>query len=322
MISARKNFDVLTNSIAKTSAYWDRLSGNAKGIAWISVAAVLFAGMTAMIKAAGTGIHVTEILVVRQAVMVLIVAPTILSDFPNSMKTERLDLHMARIALAATAMLCGFTAIIHLPLAEATAIGFSKTFFLTIFAIFILKETVGPRRWAATIVGFIGVLIIVRPTGADAFTFYGFLAICGAACAGMVMILIRILARYDRPVTILTYQALFVGLLMAPPAFYYWKTPSVDELILMVAIGIISWAAQMCNIQAFKAGEATAIASVDYSRLLYATIIGFIFFSELPDSATWIGAAIIIAASVYMARREAVRGRQLVRAPNDKGLAG
>lgn len=318
----RKILAVLTDSIAKAARSWDTLSGNAKGIAWISVAAILFAGMTAMIKAAGTTIHVTEILVFRQAVMVLIVAPTILADFPSSMKTKRVDLHVARIALAATAMLCGFTAIIHLPLAEATAIGFSKTFFLTIFAIFILKETVGPRRWAATIVGFIGVLVIVRPTGADAFTLYGFLAICGAACAGMVMILIRILARYDRPVTILTYQALFVGLIMAPPAAYYWTTPTFDEVILLVAIGIISWAAQMCNIQAFKAGEATAIASVDYSRLLYATIIGFVFFSELPDNVTWVGAAIIIGASVYTARREAVRGKKLVRAPNDKGLAG
>lgn len=312
----------LTNTLAKTSAYWDRLSGNTQGIIWISVAAILFAGMTAMIKEAGTTIHVTEILVFRQVVMVLIVAPTILADFPNSMKTNRVDLHVARIILAATAMLCGFTAIIHLPLAEATAIGFSKTFFLTIFAIFILKETVGARRWAATIVGFVGVLVIVRPVGADAFTLYGLLAICGSACAGMVMIIIRILARHDRPVTILTYQALFVGVIMVPPAIYYWTTPSVDDLVLLVAIGIISWAAQMCNIQAFKAGEATAIASMDYSRLLYATVIGYVYFSELPDTATWVGAAIIIGASVYTARREAVRGKKLVRAPNDKGLAG
>ena len=138
----------------------------------------------------------------------------------------------------------------------------------------------------------------------------------------MVMIILRILARIDRPTTILTYQALFVGLIMLPPAIWFWKTPSLDEFILMIAIGIISWAAQMCNIQAFRAGEATAIASIDYSRLLYSTIIGYFFFAELPDTATWIGAAIIIGAAVYTARREAVLGRKLVRAPNDKGLAG
>jgi len=318
----RKKIGLFGYSVAKSTAYWEKLPSNARGIAWISVAALLFAGMTAMIKAVGAGIHVTEILAFRQAIMVLIVAPTILSDFPNSMKTRRLGLHAARIFLAATAMLCGFTAIINLPLAEATAIGFSKTFFLTVFAIFILKETVGARRWAATIVGFVGVLVILRPTGADAFTLYGLLAIIGAACAGMVMILIRIMARYDRPVTILTYQALFVGLLMAPPAVYFWKMPNAHEMVLLVAIGVISWAAQMCNIQAFKAGEATAIASVDYSRLLYATVIGYMYFSELPDTTTWIGAAIIIGASIYTARREAVRGKKLVRAPNDKGLAG
>ena len=308
--------------IALKQDRWQALPGNVRGIAWILVAALLFAMMTVLIKIVGETIHVTEILLIRQAVMVLIVAPAILPSFPASMATSRPDLHAARILLATTAMLCGFTAIIHLPLAEATAIGFSKTFFITIFAILILKETVGVRRWTATIVGFIGVLIIVRPTGIDALTAYGLLALGGAAAASMVMILIRLLSKIDKPVTILTYQALFVGLIMAPPAVWFWTWPSLEEFALMVAIGVVSWAAQMCNIQAFKAGEATAIASFDYTRLLYAAVAGYLLFSDVPDLATWLGAAIIIGASIYTARREAARGKKLVRAPNDKGLAG
>ena len=216
-------------------------------------------------------------------------------------------------------MLCGFTAIIEMPLADATAISFSKTFFITIFAIWLLGETVGLHRWGATIIGFVGVILMLRPDGDGLVDPYALLAIAGAACAGMVMIVVRILTRTDPPVTILTYQALGVGLIMAIPAIMTWQAPTLGQWGLLLVIGAISWAAQMANIQAFKAGEATAIASLDYTRLLYATIFGALIFSQWPRVETLIGAAIIIAASIYTVRREAKRGRELARASDGRG---
>ena len=150
---------------------------------------------------------------------------------------------------------------------------------------------------------------------------YGIMAVVGAAGGGLVMILIRYLSRFDKPVTILIYQTVFVGLLALPFALYQWIWPTPREALILVAIGLVSLLGQICNIRAFAAGEATAIAALDYTRLLWAAIIGFIVFSETPTATTLIGAAIIISASIYTVWREAKRGQQLARSPASRGDA-
>mgnify|MGYP000191632297 CR=1 FL=1 len=297
------------------------LPSNTVGALWILLAAFLFSIMVTLIKFVGQDLSVFQILVVRQALMLAIVAPKILRGLPTSLATKRPGLQLTRIVVAATAMLCGFTAVIELPLADATAISFSKTFFLTIFAIWLLGETVGIHRWGATIVGFLGVLLMLRPHGEGLVDPYALLAIAGAACAGLVMIVVRMLTRTDAPVTILTYQAFGVGLIMLVPAALTWQAPTLTEWGLLLLVGIVSWAAQMANIQAFRAGEATAIASLDYTRLLYATIFGAVIFSQWPRIETLFGAAVIIAASIYTVRREAKRGRELARAADARGYS-
>ena len=296
-----------------------KLPANTIGALWILQAAFLFAIMTALIKFTGDNLSVFQILLIRQVVMIVIVAPTIVRGLPSSLATKRPDLQAARIVCATLGMLLGFTAFIELPLADATALGFSKTFFITIFAILFLGETVGAHRWGATIVGFLGVLLMLRPEGGGLVNIYALMAIAGAASAGMVMVILRILTKTDSPTTILTYQAGFVGLIMAIPAIYTWQHPTFQEWCLLIALGVISWAGQMSNIKAFQSGEATAIASLDYTRLLYATVIGVIVFNHWPSLETLTGAAIIIGASIYTIRREAKRGRMLSRAAEGRG---
>ncbi|WP_269581057.1 DMT family transporter [Roseibium sp. Sym1] len=303
----------------KLASLTEQLPSNTIGALWILLAAFGFSIMVTLIKLLGQDLSVFQILVVRQGVMLAIVAPKILSGLPTSLETKRPWLQLTRVLFAATAMLCGFTAVIEMPLADATAISFSKTFFITIFAIWLLGETVGVHRWGATIVGFLGVVLMLRPDGDGLIDPFALLAIAGAACAGMVMIVVRMLTRTDPPVTILTYQAFGVGLIMLVPAVLTWQTPTLGQWGLLVVIGIISWAAQMANIRAFRAGEATAIASLDYTRLLYATIFGALIFSQWPRVETLVGAAIIILASIYTVRREAKRGRELARASDGRG---
>ncbi|MBO6893223.1 MAG: DMT family transporter [Roseibium sp.] len=298
-----------------------QLPSNTIGALWILQAAFLFSIMVTLIKFLGQDLSVFQILVVRQFIMLAIVAPKILSGLPTSLATKRPGLQITRIIVATTAMLLGFTAVIEMPLADATAISFSKTFFVTLFAIWFLGETVGIHRWGATIVGFIGVLLMLRPDGEGLVDLYALFAIASAACAGLVMIVVRLLTRTDAPVTILTYQALGVGLIMLVPALMTWQAPTLEQWGLLLAVGIVSWAAQMSNIQAFKAGEATAIASLDYTRLLYATILGALVFSQWPRLETLIGAGVIIAASIYTVRREAKRGRELARAADGRGYS-
>ena len=198
-----------------------------------------------------------------------------------------------------------------MPLADATAIGFAKSFFVTICAIFFLNEVIGIRRWFAVIIGFIGVLIVLRP-GFEGFTIYGVYALIGSAGAGTVMVVIRILTRTETTISILTYQALGVGLVVAIPGFWFWVWPTAYEWTLLIAMGIISYIAQMLNITAYKYGEASVMASLDYVRLIYAVLFGWLLFETLPDFWTWFGAMIIISASIYTIHRENQKKQEIV----------
>jgi drug/metabolite transporter (DMT)-like permease len=279
---------------------------------------MFFSVVASLVKTIGARLPVLEILMVRQAVILVATLPVIVRHFPQALITRKPWHHAARVCCALVAMFGGFTAVVHLPLADATALGFAKSFFITIFAIVFLKEIVGIRRWSAIIVGFAGVLIMLKPD-ADGINIYGVMAVGAAAAGGGVMILIRYLSRFDKPITILTYQTVFVGLLATPFALYQWVWPTPREALVLLAIGLVSMIGQMCNIRAFGAGEATAIAALDYTRLLWAAIIGFIVFSETPTATTMIGAGIIISASIYTVWREAKRGQRLARSQAARG---
>ncbi len=305
-------------SITSLTQRFNQLPSNVKGGTILMFAAAGFGTMIALIKLTGENLHVAQILLIRQLVMSLIVAPAIFRGFPGTLKTNHLGLQLLRVVLALVAMGFGFTAVVHMPLADATAIGFAKSFFVTICAIFVLDEVIGVRRWSAVVIGFIGVMIVLRP-GFDGFTIYGVYALIGAAGAGAVMVVIRILTRTESPTTILTYQALGVGLAVAVPGIWFWQWPSPFEWALLILMGLISYGAQMLNIIAYKHGEASVMASLDYVRLIYSVFFGWLLFETLPDVWTWLGAMVIIAASIYTIHREAQRKQTIVRTPMGRG---
>ncbi|MGD9866647.1 MAG: DMT family transporter [Hyphomicrobiales bacterium] len=287
---------------------WARLPGNVRGGLWLLIGAAFFTAMATLIKIAGRTLHVTEIMLFRQIFMLLVAVPVIGRDVRGAFATDNLRLQLVRIVAAIGAMTLGFTAFIHLPLADAVTIGFARGFFILIFAIVLLGEVVGWRRWMAIAVGFLGVAIVMQP-GVDQFDVYGLMALAGAACNGLVMVIIRKLTRTDRPITILAFQVVGVGLLMLPPAIWFWRTPTLFELAILAGIGVVSVMSQLGNIFAFRAGEASAIAPLDYSRLLYAIAIGMLVFGDWPGPHVFAGGAIVAAAGIYTFYRERKLGQ-------------
>jgi len=281
-----------------------------KGIVLLILASFVFSLMALMIKLLGQRLHITQILLVRQIGMVIMVAPAILRNFPGSLRTTRPGLQLIRVLCALVAMLFGFTAVIHMPLADATAIFFAKSFFVTVFAVFFLAETVGVYRWSAVLIGFVGVMIMLQP-GTDNFSIYGLASLAGAAGAAAVMILLRLLSRSDSTDTIMTYGALGVGLVMIIPGIYFWQQATASEWLLLAAVAVVSYFGQKCNIFAYKHGEASLLASLDYVRLLWATLFGFLIFDQLPDMSTWFGAVIVVAAAIFTIYREMRRKSEL-----------
>jgi len=288
--------------------WFHRLPDNLKGIAFLMLASVVLSLMALIIKLLGQHLHITQILLLRQIGMFILVAPAILRNFPASLVSERPGLQFLRVFCALVAMLFGFTAIIHMPLADATAIFFAKSFFVTIFAVIFLAETVGVYRWGAVLIGFVGVLVMLQP-GTDNFSVYGLASLVGAAGAAGVMILLRLLSRSDSAVTIMSYGSLGVGVVMLLPGIYFWQPPTSREWLLFAALGVVSYFGQKCNIFAYKHGEASLLASLDYVRLLWATAFGFLVFNQLPGLSTWFGAVIVIAAAIFTIYREAWRKR-------------
>ncbi len=280
------------------------------------LASLVFSLMALLIKLLGQRLHITQILLVRQIGMIIMVAPAILRNFPGSLHTTRPGLQLVRVFCALVAMLFGFTAVIHMPLADATAIFFAKSFFVTVFAVFFLAETVGVYRWSAVLIGFVGVLIMLQP-GTDNFSIYGLASLVGAAGAAAVMILLRLLSRSDSVVTIMTYGSMGVGLVMILPGIYFWQQPTASEWYLLAAVAVVSYFGQRCNIFAYKHGEASLLAPLDYVRLLWATMFGFLVFGHLPGAPTWIGASIVIAAAIFTIYRETRRKSGLATAASD-----
>ena len=181
--------------------------------------------------------------------------------------------------------------------------------FITLLALIFLRETVGIRRWSVTIIGFIGVLIIIRP-GPGNLNEYAFLALLSSMFVAGIVIVLRKLSQIDPASTIMVYQSFFITLVMAGPAFYFWIRPTWQELVLILVIGALMSIMQWLTIQALKFAEAVAVAPIDYARLLFATALGMIYFSEIPTIWTISGSSVIIASTLYTIRRNAVLKKQ------------
>jgi len=266
---------------------------------------VVFSVMTAAIKAIGTRVPLPQVLLLRQVIMTVLLMPLFLHDIRHALSTSRLSLQITRGLFSLMSMLFGFTAIIHVPLADATALGFSQVLFVTILAVVILKEAVGWRRWAATLIGFVGVLIMLRPTGDGLSNPYGLFAVIGALFGSGITVTVRMLAQSEKTATILLYQAIVLCLALIVPTVLWWENPTPREWLLIGLIGVVGTAGQYLITRAYQVGEAAALAPLDFVRLLIATGIGFAVFAELPSLPTFIGASIVVAATVYTVRRNA-----------------
>lgn len=285
---------------------WNSLTGNVRGSILVIIGTFVGTLMVSCIKVLGQRIPVVEILFMRQVVLLLVIAPMMVRNFPGVFVSRHRKLHFIRVGVSSIAMITGFTAFVHLPLAEATTIGFARTLFTTVLAVLILHETVGLRRWSATALGFIGVVVVVQP-GSDSFSLYALAAILSAFLVALLMIFLRTLSQVDKPITIMSYQAVFLTLILAAPALYFWVTPTWTELVLVIVAGTLMSVMQWLNIQAYKVGEAAAIAPMDYFRLFFATLIGIWFFSEIPTIWTFVGAGIILLSTAYTMHRNSIR---------------
>jgi len=227
----------------------------------------------------------------------------------SSLRTQRPFAHLLRGMLLFATVLLFFTALRGLPLAEAVAVTLTAPLFVTALSSPLLGEAVGVRRWAAVMIGLVGALIMVRP-GTEAFRPEVLLVLTAALMFALAMLLTRRLTRTETNVALVTYTTVIAGLASLPFAVLAWQAPSSGDLGLFAVVGIGGGSGAYLVVVAYRNAPAAVVAPFDYTKLIWASIFGWMLWQESPEPAVWIGAAIVAAAGVYITRREMALGRR------------
>jgi drug/metabolite transporter (DMT)-like permease len=289
-------------------------AGVLRGIFLMVLSVFLFSSMDAVIKWASADYPTGQIVFFRNF---LAFVPVFLflwrTGTPMPLRTRRIGGHLVRGLVGVASMSLFFLALGLLPLADAMALGMSGPIFLTALSVPLLGERVGIRRWSAVIVGFVGVLIMVRP-GSAVFHPAALTAIGGAFFYALAMVSIRHLSRTEPATTIVFYFTLFAGIVglltwplaaAAPAWLDPWVMPDLEGWIVLVGIGLIGGTAQLTMTYAFKMAPVAVIAPFEYAAVVIGATYGLAIWSEVPDEYIILGAAIVIASGLYILYREA-----------------
>lgn len=221
---------------------------------------------------------------------------------------EKTGLIMARAVLGTVSLVGTFAAFSLLPMADATVLLFASSLFIPILGVLVLRESVGPYRWAAVVTGFIGVLIMARPTG-EVYALGVAIALGAAFLQAILQIILRFLGRHERPETITFYFFLIGALVTAIPLPFIAVRPTLAEVPMLLGVGLSGAAAQWLFSTAFKHAPATIVTIFNYSGIIWATLFGWLIWNDWPLPVVFAGAAIVIASSVLIIWRESRQHR-------------
>lgn len=281
------------------------------GIVYRIAAMACMALLSALVKFTGArGIPVFEIILFRNLFAFVPLGVYIWRTTGFSvLKTQRPFGHLTRACVGLVGMVCGFSAVQHLPLTEATALQFTSPLFMTALSALLLAEKVGRHRWAAVFVGFIGVLIMARPVPGEMNVPGVTLGILSALGAAGAMVAIRQISDTEKGATIVFYFTLGGVVLGAAGSMFNWVTPDPETLGLLVLAGLIGGVGQLFLTEALRQAPIGVIAPFDYTQLVWATGLGLVIWGELPHPLTLVGAVIVAGSGVYILHRELRRFR-------------
>jgi drug/metabolite transporter (DMT)-like permease len=281
------------------------LSGNAIGALWMLGSAVCFTAMAVMLKLLAQAHYPeSQMVFARCAAGFVVLLPFLLRGDRADWAIKRPGKLLLRCTLSTLGFFAGFYSFAHLPLADAQAISFSRVLFITIFAVLLLGEKVGPRRWAAVAVGFVGVILMVQPHGDTGLSTAALLQLLSALLFGFTIVTVKDLTRDHSTLALVFYTNAFTTLAGLPFAFLAWKSPDLTDALLFLGMGFAGVGAQSCYVRALSTGEASLLGLIDYVRLPLAIATGFFLFSETPEPMVLAGAAVIILSTAYITWRE------------------
>ena len=296
-------------SSPSTRARFGTLSPTVQATILSIVAMIVFSVVPPSVRALSDTMDATQIVFIRAAFGVFAIGAYLNWSGLYQLKSRLYRIHFIRSTFNFIGMVMWFWALGLVELAKGIAIHFTMPLFITLFAIMFLGERVGPRRLGAMLVGFVGIMIILRPGMIE----IGLpeLAILGsAALYGGAVILLKIVVREETPLGVTFYTNLFMGIWCLVPTYLYWAPISLDDALPILGLGVCGLFAPFLVAIALKKADASLIAAFDFLRLPFTAVFGFALFGEVPDEFVWIGAAVIFASTYYIARRETKRATE------------
>jgi len=265
---------------------------------------LLFVAVTGVVRHLGTDMNPMQAAFIRYAFGIVLITPVLLRMFAAGVRPSRLGLHMLRGVAHGIAVMLWFFAMARIPIAQVTAIGFTTPIFTTMGAVLFLGEVLHARRIAAVVVSFLGTLIILRP-GAVSIELGAFAQLAAAPLFACSFLIAKKLTETETSASIVAYMSVFVTLALLLPALLVWRTPTLTELGWLFVTAIFATAGHYTFTRAMQTVELTVLQPFSFLQLVWATLLGFYAFSEVPDVWTLTGGAVIIASVTYIAHREA-----------------
>lgn len=277
-------------------------------LGFMLLSTLLLAIMHALVRLLGNDLHPFIIVFFRNLFGLIAILPLLIKGGKQSLATNNPKLHLLRALVGTAAMASWFFALTRVPIANATALSFSTAIFATVCAWFFLNETVRLRRGIAIGVGFAGVFVAMQPD-ATGFNNYSLLVLLSAITWGASVSIVKLLTRTESVTCIVGWMAILLTIITFIPAILVWQTPELTQMALLMVIGALATAGHLLMTRALQLADTALVMSVDFSRLIWTSILGVWWFGETLTGYTFIGAAIIFGAGLYIVFRESRMSR-------------
>ena len=276
-------------------------------VALLAIGATFFGSfMGAGVKFLSDDLHPIIICFYRSLMGLILITPFVVRNNFRALQTKNMRLQIFRASINVISMICWFSAIGMMHFEKATALGFTTPLFTTILAVIVLGEVIRFHRTAALLLGFIGIIIIIRP-GYVPFEFGTILMLVASFSFSFVLIFVKKLSATDSSITIIFYHLLYMTPVFFILSLFYWENINLNQLIIFTLMGVSGLLSHWCLAQAFKMSDTTFVMPLQFTKLIWASLIGLFLFAEQPDIWTWVGGVIIFISVVYITYREAFK---------------
>lgn len=282
-----------------------RLDGNVRALLWSMAAGFLFIILNSIMRQLTLALDPFLTQFLRYVMGVVVMLPFMVRSGLASYRPKNVAGQFARGAVHTTGLVLWFVALPHISIADVTAIGFTGPIFIMLGAALVFKEPMRWERWVAAAIGFTGVLIVVAPKLTGGGGLYSLAMLASSPVFAASYLMSKALTRYERPEVIVAWQSISVALLSLPLALTQWQWPAPAQWLLFVVCGMLGSTAHYCLTRSYVAADISATQSVKFLELVWATLIGWLWFSDQPSRSTIIGGLVIFAATLWIARREA-----------------